>query len=184
MSTLYLRAGHHIADPGAVANGYAEQNLTIELRDMIAAELEALGICVNKDSDKDDLATDVAKIARLCKPDDILLDIHFNAATPAATGTECFVPLNANDREYNIANSIAINTANVLGIVNRHRFNGNRAKTEAQTHHGRLAVMQPNCINILWEVCFITNAEDLAKYKANKGRLAKTTAHILSNHII
>lgn len=170
---IFLRAGHHKDDPGAVANGYIERDLTIELRDLLAYELRWAGFTVDVDDDRDSLAVDVQKIANACRPHDLLLDIHFNAATPQTTGTECFVPFNAEAKEIEIAAAIADTCAHVLGIQNRHKYNGNKPKLESQSQHGRLAVMRPNCINVLWEVCFITNTNDMKQYKDRLPELVK-----------
>ncbi|MFO0398585.1 MAG: N-acetylmuramoyl-L-alanine amidase [Sphingobacteriia bacterium] len=176
---LFLRAGHHRDDPGAVANGQKENELTIALRNDLAQALKARGVVVLVDDDADDLATDVQKIAQQCRPNDILLDLHFNAASPRATGTECLVPLAASRTEVNLANEIAKAAAQCMQIPNRHHYNGGLPKTEAQSHHGRLAIMRPNCHNVLWEVCFLTNAADMAAYAAHHRTLISTLTHTI-----
>lgn len=181
--TLFLRAGHHSQDPGAVANGYAENKLTMELRDCIAKELHQLGVQPDVDKDELNLVHDMAYIHMHCKPQDLLLDIHFNAGPAAATGTECFVAIGANGREMEIATELARVTSFTLDIPDRHRFNGHRPKSEAQSQHGRLAVLRPNCHAVLWEVCFITNTGDLASYFENQGPLAKAITKTIAHYV-
>lgn len=180
---IFLRAGHHRDDPGAVAHGLQENLLTIELRDLLAAELRKRGAVVNLDKDEDDLATDVHKIAALCQPSDVLLDLHFNAASPSATGTECYVPYVPSPDELLLANAIANTAARALGIINRHQANGYSPKSEMQSQHGRLAVMRPTCKNILWEVCFLTNKRDIAAYQRYKKKLVTAMAQTLMEQV-
>jgi N-acetylmuramoyl-L-alanine amidase len=168
---LFLRAGHHDRDPGAVANGVQEAALTIALRDRIARHLRANGVLVELDNDTHNLAQDIARLHTQVRPQDLVLDIHFNAATPAASGTECFVSATPSQRAINIGEQLAIITAAELAIPNRHRFNAGRVKRESQTQHGRLGIMRLPCDVVLWEVCFITNPNDLASYNRNQGSL-------------
>ncbi len=76
-------------DPGAVANGYTEAELTRELRDLISAELTPRKVRHSIDHDADSLSQVLAKINS--NESDVILDLHFNAASPQATGVEVIV---------------------------------------------------------------------------------------------
>ncbi|MBX3103202.1 MAG: N-acetylmuramoyl-L-alanine amidase, partial [Bacteroidetes bacterium] len=111
---------------------------------------------------------------------DLVLDIHFNAGPPQATGTECFVATQASQRSLGIAKELAALTAEVLHIPNRHRFNGHQPKREYQTAHDRLGIMRLPTDVVLWEVCFITRQEDLAAYRRHFPELARRVARFLA----
>jgi N-acetylmuramoyl-L-alanine amidase len=177
---LFLRAGHHNQDPGAVANGHTEHSLTTRLRDALKAALLPLGVPVHTDTDSDNLATDVAKLHPLVRPQDLVLDVHFNAGPASASGTECFVAMHASQRAQSLAHELAVLTAQVLAIPNRHRYNAMRAKREWQTAHGRLAIMRLPTDVVLWEVAFLTNANDLAAYLQHEAELVRRVARFLA----
>lgn len=169
---IYLSAGHHNTDPGAVANGFKEADLTKDLRDLIVAELTASNQKVILDKDWETNGQYQSRI----KPGSgsVVLDLHFNAATPSATGTEVFVSNNANDNSLAFAKELADVTAYVMGISNR------GVKREIQTRHKRLGILHVGAgISALAEVCFITNAAEMQKYQCAKKQLAKEYAKIL-----
>jgi LysM repeat protein len=59
---------------------------------------------------------------------------------------------------------------------------GNKGvRTEIESHHGKLGWMRMNCNNLLLEVCFISNNEDMESYQKNKEVLAKRIAQFLYN---
>lgn len=169
---IYLSAGHHNADPGAVANGFKEADLTKELRDLIVVELTAANQKFILDKDWETNSQYQSRI----KPGtgSVLLDLHFNAATPSATGTEVFVSNNANANSQAFAKELADVTAHVMGITNR------GVKREIQTRHKRLGILHKGAgVAALAEVCFITNAKEMEKYQCAKKQLAKEYAKIL-----
>jgi len=172
---IFLTAGHNTQstrkDPGAVANGYKEADLTVELRNLTTAILRGKNAKVWNDYDTDNLATTVSKIKS--GPGSVICDLHFNAGPPSATGVEVIVPVRATAAERKLAENISQAFANIMGIRNR------GVKTEADTRHGRLAIMQPEGINVLVEVCFISNKADLDKYLAQKKVLAAHLADLL-----
>ncbi len=173
---IYICAGHtnkkgKTYDPGAHGNGYKESELTVELRDLIVDRLKALGAQVKTDNDSHNLSQTIFYAGT--GPYDIVFDIHFNAATPAATGTECFIPVPASKREERFGKEICDLIHETLGINNR------GVKPENKSQHARLGMMRPLGENVLCEVCFISNADDMAKYQANKTKLAARMAEII-----
>lgn len=172
---IYVCAGHTNEgknyDPGAVANGFNESQLTAQLRDLICDELEKLE-CTFK-TDKDDQTLNETIFNAGTNETDVVFDIHFNAATPKATGCETFVPDDSTERERNFAKQITDKTCDILGIANR------GVKKESQTRHKRLGMMRPKGTNMLWEVCFITNKEDMVSYMTHINNLAVEIANIL-----
>jgi len=177
MRTVFISAGHSNTpgrDMGAVGNGYIEGRLTVELRNLVITELAKLGIKAERDGDNSVTIETVNFIKKkLLAPNSILVDFHFNAATPAATGAEVIIPASFSAFERDMADELSAYIAVTLGIRNRGR------KTEAQTARGKLAWMRSAGENILPEICFITNPGDMTSYQNKKGELAKGIAAII-----
>lgn len=178
MNTVYVIAGHSLKDPGASSGQFVEANLTRALREMICNFLIAADVPHKVDDDSHSLAEVVKSIRSSI--DDVILDIHFNAATqqpgkPLATGVEVIVPERPSAKEKSVASALAALTSNLLGIRNR------GVKTPAQTARGRLAIMQPAGTNLLLEVAFLTNPDDMKRYNDNMVALAEGIAQILTD---
>ena len=181
MRKLFISAGHSPKKPGAQGNGFKEELLTIELRDLIFDELSALGVKATIDPNDNALAETINFFRKLINSNSVVLDIHFNSAASAlATGTETLIPEIYTRFEYNLASSLSNAVSSVLGI----RLRGsNGVKTEIESHHGKLAWMRMGAENILMEICFISNPSDMASYQANKVRLAKEIAKTIKDHL-
>jgi N-acetylmuramoyl-L-alanine amidase len=176
MKTAYILAGHSNTDPGAVANGVKEADLTKGLRDQICGVLAEKGITYQRDNDAHNL-TQVLKDLR-SHEGDLILDIHFNASGDfKATGVEVLVPDRANREEIAFANKLCGTVAHTLGIRTR------GVKSERDSARGRLAIMQPAGNNILLEVCFISNDTDLAAYEEYEGELAEVIADLVADFL-
>lgn len=169
---VYPSAGHNNSDPGAIAGGLKEADLTKELRNLISAQLNVKG---HKHVMDNDTETNSQYQARI-KPGSgsVLVDHHFNAAAnSSATGTEVLVASDASTLSRAMATELAAGTAKILGVPNR------GVKSETQSPRGRLGILHTAAgIACLVEVCFISNPADLAKYKAKKNELAKFYAEI------
>ena len=172
---IYLSAGHNPSglkpDAGAVGNGYHEAKLTQELRDLTTKALRANGAKVWNDDDTQRLPAVLAAINSTEK--DVICDLHFNAGPPTATGIEVLIPA----RHTNLEKEMATKLVTMLSGVMKLRSRG--VKTEADSQHGSLGIMRENGINLLIEVCFISNATDMAFYQANKQKVANELALIL-----
>ena len=171
---IILSAGHGGTDPGASGNGYVERELTIELRDLIAAELKLLNISPLMDDNRNALSQTLAWLRGKFGSKDILVDIHWNAAAnPDAKGSEIIIPNVSSPFERNLA-------ASLLKVFTDLGFRGRGVKPEAITARKTLAWMRPNAENILIEVCFISNSLDMKLYQANKHTIAKRIATVLN----
>ena len=179
MRKIFISAGHSISKGGARGNGYKEELLAIELRDLIVKELKLLGVSPTIDSNDNALVHTMAFFKNLVSSNSILVDIHWNAATPQATGTETLIPKTYTTFEYTLATELSKVVGDTLGLKLR-GYNG--VKTEAESHHGSLGWMRLTGENILLEICFITNASDMEKYQKNKLSLAKQLALTLKKH--
>ena len=171
-AVVFPIAGHHNNDPGAMANGYKESDLTKELRNLISDELSKR----NHRHIMDDDAETNRQYQNRIKPGSgsVILDIHFDAAQPSASGTAAFVANNANINSQKFASELAAVTSKILGIPSR------GVRTEGQSQHSKIGILHKGAgIAALIEVCFITNTSDMIKYQANKQNLAKAYAEIL-----
>lgn len=157
--TIILDPGHGMGnrkpggyDPGACNGKFQEASIALEWANELRAILQAKGHKVVRTRiDANDPAP-VSKRAALAKDHngEVMLSIHCNAANGKASGAECI-------HRGNPAKAAALSKAcsTALGIKDR------GAKVEADSQHGRLAVMafQP-CF--LLEIGFIDNAGDLS----------------------
>ena len=169
---IIISAGHGGSDSGAVANGYTERDLAIEFRELLVKELLLLGVKPLIDDNKNALKETLAWLTGKYSSKDILLDIHWNAASSKARGTEVIVPDNASMFENNLGKNI-LNVFVSNGFINR------GVKPESQTARKRLGWMRPPAENILIEVAFITNMLDINLYQNLKYKLAKELAFVI-----
>ena len=179
MRKIFISAGHSSRlgrDRGATGNGFVEGILTVEFRDLLVKELKKLGVSPIIDSNDSILSQTIVFFKNLTSDNSILFDIHWNAATPQATGTETFVPNKPTQFEKDLAKEITDTTSKVLNIKNR------GVKTESQSARKSLGWMRLKGENILIEVCFISNPSDMQSYQKNKEDLAKKIAEILFKH--
>ena len=175
---IIISAGHGGSDPGAVANGYTERDLAIEFRELLVKELLLLGVKPLIDDNKNALKQTLAWLKGVLKSDKtVCIDIHWNAASSKARGTEVIVPDNASIFENNFAKNI-LNVFVSNGFVNR------GVKPESQTARKRLGWMRPPAENILIEMGFITNLLDINLYQNLKYKLAKELAFVIYKSLI
>lgn len=174
---VFPSAGHNNNDPGAVANGQKEADLTKEARNLIASFSNANDSIMDKDSETN------AQYQKRIKPGSgsVVFDIHFNAGSPTAGGTECFVNdkdfNNKNSMSYKMASEVCAATSRILGVNNR------GVKSESSSQHKRLGILNLGAgCSVLWEICFITSVLDMQKYYLKKDILLKEIAFILKKY--
>lgn len=178
---IFLSAGHaaksiNSYDPGAVnKDGVKEGDLTIEFRDLVAHELDILGIKYIKDSDEESLSTYLKRIQT--GNGSVVMEYHFDASdNKTATGTTVIVGNDADRLDKAFAKEMADNTAAIVNIKNRGVI------TEADSHRGKLGLMREQGIVALCELCFITNPDDLERYNVRKKELARSHALVLRKY--
>jgi N-acetylmuramoyl-L-alanine amidase len=177
MKTLIIGAGHGGTDSGAVGSGFKERDLAIEFRNLLVAELQKLSVPCITDPDTNALKDSLVYFKNYFKPDSINVDIHWNAASPAATGTEVLINTQATPFEKQLGAKIVDTIATTLNIKNR------GLKTELQSARGSLGWMKQPGRNYIIEMCFISNKTDMEKYQAKKNELAKAIADILGEAV-
>jgi len=178
---IILSAGHSNVsgrDRGAASNGYIEGELTVELRQLVAIELKKLGVNPIMDGNNSIYTESINYFRKLVNATSINLEFHWNSGPKTATGVETIIPANPEASETAIAERLSSLVNIYLGIPLR----GDKGvKTELETHHGKLAWMRLKGINVLCEICFISNVSDMEKYQQNKFALAKAFANYLYN---
>ena len=175
---IYLIAGHQGPGTGAMGlNGADEGAMTIELRDDIANHLRSMGIEVVTDDETQSLRKVLSWLGGKVKPIDLVVDIHFNAFhKPTAHGTEVIVANTPSYMETFVANKLLNATVSALGTRSR------GVKPESFTAHRRIGILSgvpKAAVNVLLEVCFITNEKDLKKYDENYGELLRSIVGVL-----
>lgn len=178
---VFLSAGHNSKsttvrqDPGAVGvHGLKEGDLTIEFRDLVAHELDILGIRFIKDSDNETLQQYLNRIQS--GDGSIVIEYHFDAGPATATGSTSLMEVDADRLDKAFSKEILEATTSTLGIKSR------GTKFENETRFSKLALMKENGILCLHELCFITNEHDIERYQLKKKELAKYHARIIQKY--
>ena len=172
---VYISAGHSPfssrKDFGAEGCNYKEALLAIELRDLICKELDFFKVRYVKDLDTETLGQYLERIKT--GNASVVCEIHWNAATGKASGTEVLIQEDGDRLDNAFAKELCDITANLLKIPNR------GVKKESESARGRLGLMREQGLVCLPEICFIDNCEDMKKYQEVKVKLAHEFAKIL-----
>ena len=151
---IFLDPGHGGKDPGAVAAGYREKDIALNIAHMVGMILEEAGAEVRMSRERDVFVC-LAERAMMANEwgADLFLSIHCNsAASSAATGTESLVYAE-NGRANDLAGQIADRIGQDLHLTNR----GVKVRPE-------LAVLNSTHMDaVLVETAFISNAQDRNK---------------------
>ncbi|CAA7196800.1 N-acetylmuramoyl-L-alanine amidase [Chryseobacterium potabilaquae] len=176
---IFISAGHHNTDPGAVSNGYIERDLTKDARNVIIQSLDLKNVIQDKDFETN------LQYQRRIKPGNgsVVFDIHFNSGPPTAGGTECYVNQNdfadKNSLSYKMADEICRTTSRILGIRNR------GVKSENHSQHPRIGILNLGSgVSVLWEICFISSVINMQNYLQKKNDLLKEVAAVLKKYEI
>ena len=182
---VYLTSGHQIIKgKGNGAFGVDGFDEAVEARKFVTDVINFLkyGFGVSDTrimTDRDDwsLQTVINWIAKKATKECLSIDVHFNAfSNPKATGTEALVANNYTQIEHSIARDFSFTISQVLKINNR------GVKTEAQSGRSRLGILSggaAHAINILVEICFITNESDVRAYRTKYWTLVEKFAELI-----
>lgn len=180
---LVISGGHQI---GGGANGLL--NETVEDRkivgEIIRLDNTIVDVSINNNVDADtELVMKVNKVNALCTSNkvDCYADIHLNAFNGQAKGVECIIlgyssGLYANkdsyNENYNKAKKVCEAISRATGLYNR----GVKENNEFYV------LSKPLCHSMIVEVCFLDNAEDVAKY--NYSTVAKAIIEGLKGEVV
>lgn len=180
MRKILVSAGHSNnpkRDRGAAANGYVEGDLTAVLRGKIYDYLKSMGADVEKDADDTVLGDSIRIFQQKNTPDCIIWECHFNAGPPMASGTETFVSVTPTYFEKKLAQALSEKTSEILQIPLR-GHDGVKLETESQ-HPKGLGWMRLTGQNVLQEICFISNKDEMLKYTSKLDHLAVGIGDVL-----
>jgi N-acetylmuramoyl-L-alanine amidase len=170
--TLFISAGHSDAQPGAVGHGYTEAMIVLEFRDLVADALRNKGVTFDKDGFRRQNLP-LSDAIREAKAHDVAIEFHCNAAaSTTATGVETL----SDPKHYPLCTKLNETVSRVLGIRNRGE------KPENSGQHSRLGFISTGG-GIIHELFFISNADDLRRYKQNKHELAQEIADVLAREV-
>jgi N-acetylmuramoyl-L-alanine amidase len=176
MKRIFIEAGHNNSDCGAIGNGYKEADLTKEARNGIIANLKAMNFAgeIIADSDAHSLGDTIAYFnSKKPMASDLLISLHFNAATPQAHGTEVIYRANASE-------GVKLFCKDLARIIVKDsnwtlRGDGGIVK-ETATPHKKLGILQLIPYSALIEFCFISNADEIKQYQAIKNSIFNNLA--------
>jgi len=173
--TIFLSAGHATVPrvAGTRANGFKEEELTLELRDLVVPKLRAYGLTVKTDGAHGISATlsDAISIGRKF---DIHVELHFNAGSKTSSGPFSLGTLSRKRFGVDLAKAVAKAT----GLPLHH--NGWNSDTLSQ--HGYLAFCRQGGRGVVLEVCQQSNMEDMRVYLEKKNEVAQAIADMLRHY--
>jgi len=164
MPTIAVYAGHGGSDPGAVALGRQEKDLTLAVMNAATQMLRGWGYRVinNRTTDVDRSITRDANLANESRAD-ALVEIHFNSnpGTPG-TGTEVFYSVRDTGRGRALASAIL---RRIVALGFRDRGVKTQVNANGQDAFGILRLA--NMPAVLVECAFINNPADMARLDTN-----------------
>lgn len=157
------------------ASGYIDEvdearRVVNRVYDILTTQYDASGAKFHDDTSRNQ-ATNLATITKFhnAQARDLDISVHFNAASAAATGTECLHY--GNHGAVSAKMSAAMSKA--LGIVNR----------GAKVRKDLYVLKNTAKPAILLEVCFVSNKSDAAVYKAKFEQLCEAVAGVIADYI-
>lgn len=169
--SLFISAGHSETDPGAHGNGLHEADVVLELRDALCHELGQRGLVFTRDGERGENMP-LRDAWRMASAHDVAVDLHLNAATPAATGVET---LSRPDMQP-LGERLCAAVHDAMGIANR------GAKREDSGQHSRLAFVSDGG-GLILELFFVTNANDVQAYYSHRDELVQRLADVLTEEV-
>ena len=157
MYKVFLGVGHGGKDPGAVADGYKEKDMTLVMALVCRDELQRHGVTVgmSRVRDEDDPLTEVIRECNSFAPD-LAVDVHINAG--GGDGFEAFHTLGGG-RGKTLAQNIE---AEVKKLGQNSRGCKVRANSAGKDYYG--FIRQTACPAVIAEIGFIDNATDRAAF--------------------
>lgn len=177
--TSFISAGHHLKDSGAVSNSKQENLEMIKFRDLVLSAMAKNHPTVKVISDRDEETLSQYLKRIQTGNGSVVIEFHLDASSnPKASGTTAIISNNASQLSKDFAKELSDTTALILGIQNR------GVKPESYTHVGKLGLMREEGIVCLLELCFITNAYDMAKLgdECKSQILAESIANIIAKY--
>ena len=168
---ILLIAGHGQGDPGAVANGYKEADLTREIVKLLKSQLDNYADVTIADTSKNWLnnSMDFSQY-------DYVLEIHLNAGVNdkkgnnGTTGTEIYIT--TSEKTHGVETGI-VKGISSIGFKNR----GVKRKNWTVISRAK----KQGVSSALLEVCFIDDVDDMWLYQKKKTEVIKAIANGIIN---
>ena len=186
---VYLTAGHQVINgkgTGAHSEYGDEAIEALRVRDALTYELTTRGVQVVNDAPSDPLSKVIDWLKNSVREKDIAIDIHFNsAASGAANGTEVVIPEAWSKTEQALASDLANVISSALGTKLRKGamiYAG--VKTERETFHKKIGVLRTpfRAHNALIEIGFLSNVDDMGRYRGHFKALIKNLADVICKY--
>ena len=166
---ILLIAGHGQGDPGAVANGFNEADLTREVVKLLKPQLDNYADITIADTTKNWYKFENRQAYNF-RQYQYVLEVHFNAGANKTkngitTGTEIYIT--PSEETYGVETEIVQGISNI-GFKNR----GVKRKNWTLISH----IKNKGVSAALLEVCFIDDADDLYLYREKKAEVIKAIA--------
>lgn len=173
---IFLSAGHHLKDTGAIANNQKENLLAIEFRDLILSVLKKNypNHKVVVDNDNETLSQYLNRIQT--GEGSVVLEIHFDSYNQKAKGCTAFIADNHTELSKKMGEELTEFVSSITGTLNR------GVKTESQSNRGKLALTRKKGTTVLIEMEFIDNVEAMKEYHNQKHWLAEDFAYVLAKY--
>lgn len=175
MSKIFLTAGHHKNDPGAVNKTLRENILNRDLVKIIITRAKEIDPSINiwTDNFDDPLSKVISQVKSMATDKDVWIEIHFDSSSNIeASGTTAIVSNNARNRSKNIARR--------FGIISKVLNNRDRGViTESQSARGKLGMLSTVASSVLLEVEFMSNDIAILNYEKWRFWVAEEIAKIL-----
>lgn len=175
---IYLVAGHSNVngkDNGAEGKGIVEGVEAVKVVQDLSQSLTKKGVPHFVDDYKRATPETVSLMKDLVKPNDLVIDIHFNSYNAMATGTEVLI----RDKTDKLLEATAFGIVSV--IAKTLSLNNRGVRTEADSARGKLGMLHIPCKAMIVEICFIDNVVDVATYKQNYKLLVEQITEYLKN---
>lgn len=155
------------SDPGAVGNGYTEEELNIEITNLVKKHLSEYARVDVYDTSRN-AYKDVQNGSFSIGTYGYVMEFHFNAFNGSATGTECYVVTT----EAGITVEQAV--MKELSAFFRLRDNDDIYDGVKRTNFSVISKVKSLGMSAaLYEICFMDNPSELAIYQENKDEIAK-----------
>lgn len=186
---LLLIAGHggNPFDPGAVANGVREADLTRDFANHLVLVCRDMGMNIDLyDTTKNMVQTYKNGGSFPFQSYDLCLEIHFNASGSvsdakdgALNGTMFYTHGKMSDKARQLAQNILMD---LIAIGSKKAWDG--LVPSSVQYDGGLLVQNrcytAGCEHLLLETCFVSDADDVAWYKNNRDSIVTAVAHDLA----
>jgi N-acetylmuramoyl-L-alanine amidase len=184
---VFLSAGHSTTpgrDMGAVSadKKHIEGIKVAEFRALVFQNLQDhYGYRASVDSNDSVTSQTIALFSKYTTPRCILIDFHMNAAAdPRAQGVETLVPKNPSQFELGLAQEISEAIHHGTSFPLRGNFRGRKGvRSESESQHKRLAWMRVTGENVLVELAFISNPQEMEVWDLQKHQVAKRVADVI-----